>query len=137
MTLPHVTDANVVLRYLLVDHPELSKRATDFLGQVRDGTAKALVSEGVLVECVYVLMKVYSVPRSEVAAKLSGLMRYRGIVNTDRDIMLEALALFARYAVDIVDAIVFATAKHHDWPTFSFDKDIRKLERQADRNVGP
>lgn len=131
MTKPRVTDANVILRYLLADHPNLSKRATEFLGQVRDGKAKALIPEGVIVECVHVLMKVYGVPRSQVAEKLSGLLRYRGIVNPNRDVLLEALALFERHGVDIVDAIVFTTAKHHDWPTFSFDKDIRRLERQA------
>jgi predicted nucleic-acid-binding protein len=134
MKKPHVTDANVVLRYLLADHPELSKRATEFLRQVRDGDEKALIPEGVIVECVHVLMKVYGVSRLETAEKLSGIMRYRGIVNSDREVLLEALALFARYRVDIVDAIVFVVARRHDWPTFSFDKDIRKLEQAADQS---
>jgi predicted nucleic-acid-binding protein len=132
MTKPRVTDANVVLRYLLADHPALSKRASEFLSQVRDGNEKALIPEGVIVECVHVLMKVYGVPRSEVAEMLSGLLRYHGIVNPDREVLLEALTLFERYRVDIVDAIVFVVAKHYDWPTFSFDKDIRKLEHEAD-----
>jgi predicted nucleic-acid-binding protein len=132
MKKPRVTDANVVLRYLLADHPELSKRAAEFLGQVRDGEEKALIPAGVIVECVHVLMKVYGVSRPEVAEKLSGLMRYHGIVNPDREVLLEALALFACHGVDIVDAIVFVVAKHHDWPTFRFDKDLRKLERAAD-----
>lgn len=131
MTKPRVVDANVVLRYLLEDHADFSPRAAEFLGQVRVGKSQALIPEGVLVECVYVLLKVYGVPRSEVAAKLSGLMRYRGVVNTNREVFLQALSLFDRHRVDIVDAIVFATAQHHDWPTFSFDKDIRRLERQA------
>lgn len=131
MTKPRVVDANVVLRYLLEDHPDLSPRAAEFLGQVRVGKAKTLIPEGVIVECVHVLMKVYGVPQSEVAAKLFGLMRYRGVVNTNREVLLQALSLFERHRVDIVDAIVFATARHHDWPTCSFDKDMRKLERQA------
>ncbi len=131
MTIPRVTDANVILRYLLADHPEFSSQAAAFFEQVRNGEAAAFIPEGVLVECVYVLMKFYAVPRPEVAAKLSQVISYRGIVNSDREILLEALALFARHVVDIVDAIVFVTAQHHGWATFSFDKDIRKLEREA------
>ena len=132
MKKPRVIDANVVLRYLLADHPELSSRAAEFLGRVRGGEGKALIPEGVIVECVHVLMKVYGVSRSEVAEKLSGLMRYHGIVNPDREVLLKALALFGRHGVDIVDAIVFMVAKHYGWPMFSFDKDMRKLEREAD-----
>ncbi|ETX05675.1 MAG: hypothetical protein ETSY2_21560 [Candidatus Entotheonella gemina] len=44
--------------------------------------------------------------------------------------------MFARHAVDIVDALVFVTAQHHGWATFSFDKDIRKLERESDGSAG-
>lgn len=57
MTVPRVTDANVILRYLLADHPEFSPQAAEFFEQVRRGEATAFIPEGVLVECVYVLMK--------------------------------------------------------------------------------
>lgn len=132
MTVPRVTDANVILRYLLADHPEFSPQAAAFFEQVRRGEAAAFIPEGVLVECVYALMKVYAVPRPEVAEKLSQVISYRGIVNPNRELLLEALAWFTRRAVDIVDAIVFVAAQHHGWSTFSFDKDIHKLEREAD-----
>ena len=135
MTAPRVTDANVILRYLLADHPAFSPQADEFFKQVRNGETAALISEGVLVECVYVLMKFYAVPRPEVAEKLSQVISYRGVINPDREILLEALALFARHAVDIVDALVFVTAKHHGWETFSFDKDIQKLAREADAST--
>ncbi len=132
MTTPRVTDANVILRYLLADHPEFTSRAIAFFDQVRTGEATAVIPEGVVVECVYVLMKFYAVPRPEVAEKLSQVISYRGVINPNREILLDALALFARRAVDIVDAIVFVTANHNGWETFSFDKDIRKLEHEID-----
>jgi len=132
MTVPRVTDANVILRYLLADHPSFSPQAAAFFAQVRSGEAAALIPEGVLVECVYVLMKFYAVPRPEVAERLSQVISYRGIVNPNRDILLEALALLARRAVDIVDAIVVVTAQHHGWATFSFDQALRKLQRDMD-----
>jgi predicted nucleic-acid-binding protein len=132
MTAPRVIDANVILRYLLGDHPAVSPQAAAFFEQVRRGEAAVFIPEGVLVECVYVLIKFYAVPRPEVAEKLSQVIRYRGVINPNREILLEALALFARRSVDIVDAIVFVTAQHHGWTTFSFDRDLRKLEGDTD-----
>ncbi len=124
----YVIDANVVLRYLLGDHPTHSPAATELMEAVRKGTERAYVPEGVLVECVYVLLKVYKVPRAEIADKLAGVLRFQGIVNSDRGQLVQALHTFAKRNVDIVDAIVHACAAAHGWTPFSFDKDVRKLQ---------
>ena len=51
-----VVDANVVLRYLLDDHTELSQKAADMLGQ-----QNVTLPLEVACEVVYVLQKVYAV----------------------------------------------------------------------------
>ena len=59
-------DANVILRYLLRDHPQMSEEA------------KKVIEEGaftlpeVLAEVVYVLKGVYQVERTEIAKTLVG-----------------------------------------------------------------
>ncbi|MEW6488462.1 MAG: PIN domain-containing protein [Thermodesulfobacteriota bacterium] len=125
----HVVDANVILRYLLADHPDHHQRARVFFEGVIRGDTRAFIPEGVLVECVYVLLKVYGVPRAEVADRLLGVLGYRGVANEDRAVLLAALRLFAKKPVDIVDALVVATAEARGWQTFSFDRDISKLVR--------
>ena len=122
-----VLDANVILRYLLDDHPEHSPVARELLGQVRTGDRLAYVPEGVLVECVFVLLKVYAVPRPEVADKLRGVLSFRGVLADNRDLLLESLRLFDEKNVDIVDAIVHVTAQRRGWEAVSFDKDLTKL----------
>ncbi len=82
-----------------------------------------------LVECVYVLLKVYAVPRTEIADRLIGVLNYRGVVNEDRAIHVEALRLFSKKTVDIVDALVFAISRAKGWKQFSFDRDLQKLGR--------
>jgi predicted nucleic acid-binding protein len=42
---------------------------------------------------------------------------------------LDGLRLFNEKNVDIVDAIVFATASVKGWSYYSFDQDMRKLEK--------
>ncbi len=126
---PVILDTNVILRYLLKDNAQLYKQAVILLSPVKSGTAKAHVLEGVLVECVYVLLKVYSVSRQEIVSALTGLLNYPGVVNSDKERQKQSLVLFRDYNVDIVDALIHVTATENNWEIASFDRDLRKLKR--------
>lgn len=56
-----IVDANILLRYLLDDHPDLSTKAAEILEQ-QTVTAPMEVA----CEVVYVLQKVYAVERQEI-----------------------------------------------------------------------
>ncbi len=126
---PSVLDANVILRYLLKDNAQLYEQAVGLITPVKNGTAKAHILEGVLVECVYVLLKVYSVSRSEIASSLIGLLNYPGIANPDKERQKQSLILFRDCNVDIADALIYVTATENDWEIASFDRDLRKLSK--------
>ena len=125
----YVIDTNVIIRYLLADHKDFFEQARSFMEEVKVGRKKALILESVITECVYVLLKVYKVPKREVAEKLAGILEYKGIVNPDKERLVRALFLFGKENVDIVDAIVFIFGKTgKNMEIFSFDKDFEKLE---------
>jgi predicted nucleic-acid-binding protein len=126
-TLP---DTNVVLRYLLHDDAVQYEKAAEFFERVRVGNEKAIIIESVLVECVYILMKFYKVPKREVADTLTKLLQYKGIANGDRKTLADALRLFAEQNLDIVDCILLAKAKQGKGRLFSFDKALNKLYEQ-------
>ena len=119
-----LVDTNVILRYLLADHPQFYEKAKDLFEKVRFGTEKVIILESVLTECVYVLMKFYKVPKEEVTDKLSALLRYRGVANDDKSVQLEALVIFAIQNIDMVDAILLARARIGQYNLISFDKDV-------------
>lgn len=123
----YMPDTNVILRYLLKDNQEQFRRAEEFFEDVRTGRKKALILESVLVECVYVLMKFYQVPKNETVEILSGLLHYKGVVNRDKDELISALRLFAENKVDVVDCVLLAKAGHDGTQIFSFDKDLNML----------
>jgi predicted nucleic-acid-binding protein len=125
----HVVDANVILRFLVGDHPEYFQKSSAFMAKVKAGEVNAYVPEGVLVECVYVLLKVYGVPRGEIAEKLIGLLSYKGMVGENRTSLMQGLRLFSDHNVDIVDALITAIAVERGWQAFSFDKDLLKLSQ--------
>jgi predicted nucleic-acid-binding protein len=124
---PSLVDTNVILRYLLDDHPQLYEKAKDLFEKVRFGTEKVIILESVLTECVYVLMKFYKVPKKEATDKLSALLRYRGVANDDKSVLLEALVIFAIQNIDMVDAILLARARIGQYNLISFDKDVENI----------
>lgn len=64
-----VIDANIVLRYILNDHEELSAKATDII----ENRSVTLPMEAAC-EVVYVLQKVYKVERKQIQQHLSELV---------------------------------------------------------------
>jgi predicted nucleic-acid-binding protein len=127
-----VIDAKVILRYLLQDHPAHVERACQVFEEIKQGQLGGYIPEGVLVECVYVLLKVYKVPKQEIVTTLTNLLYYKGIIDENRELLIDRLTLFGPINVDIVDAMVMTTARARGWSVFSFDHDLRKLQPKDD-----
>ena len=123
----YLIDTNVVLRYLLGDHPEFSPKAEAFMFDVSKGIKKAKILDVVIVECIYVMEKYYEIPKTEIVEKLSGILNFSGIVNPDRSEILEALLKYENSNIDIVDCIL-AVHSSPEKIVISFDKDMKKLK---------
>jgi len=123
----YLIDTNIILRYLLDDHKVHSPKAKDFMAKVFEGTKKIEIPAVVIQECIYALDKYYKIPRGEISAKLSGILNFSGIINSDRSELLEALLKYGSTSIDIVDCILAA----HSSPekvVISFDHDMEKLK---------
>lgn len=124
-----VPDTNVVLRYLLRDVPESFAEAERYFEKVRAGKEKALLLESVIAESVYVLTKSYGVPKAGAVSALSGLLHYKGVVNEDRAVLIDALDLFGSQNLDLVDCLVLAKAKAVGARVVTFDKALAKAAK--------
>ena len=123
----YLIDTNVVLRYLLGDHPEFSPKAEAFMFDVSKGVKKAEILNVVIVECIYVMEKYYEIPKTEIVKKLSGILNFSGIVNSDRSEILQALLKYENSNIDIVECILAARSSPEK-VVISFDKDMKKLK---------
>ncbi len=123
----YLIDTNVVLRYLLGDHPEFSLKAEAFMFDVSKGVKKAEILDVVIVECIYVMEKYYEIPKTEIVEKLNGILNFSGIINPDRSEILEALLKYENSNIDIVDCILAARSSPEK-VVISFDKDMKKLK---------
>ena len=124
-------DTNTIIRYLVNDDPLLYVRAKGFFEKVKDGESKALILESVIAECIYVLMKIYRVPKDKAAGRLIDILRYKGIVNKDRQELIHALTVFKERELDIVDCILYAKAMSGGDHLFTFDSDLNRLNKKT------
>ena len=115
-------DANVILRYLLSDHPEYSEKARKVIAE-GDYTLPEVIAE-----VVYVLKGVYKVGRDEISNTLIDFMDEVAIDN--QEVITLALSLYAETTLDFVDCILIACHRITGVDVISFDKKLNKnLER--------
>jgi len=124
-------DTNTIVRYLVADDAALHAKAKDFFDKVKHGDVRAVILESVIAECIYVLTKIYKVPRDRAAGRLIDLLHYKGIANNDQQELIRALTLFSERGLDIVDCILCAKATAAGDNLFTFDADLQKLSQQA------
>lgn len=124
-------DTNTIVRYLVADNPALHEKAKEFFDKVKHGGAKAVILESVIAECMYVLTKIYKVPRDRAAGSLIDVLHYKGIANDDQQELIRALTLCTEHGLDIVDCILCAKAASAEGHLFTFDADLNKLVRRT------
>lgn len=124
----NLPDTNVIVRYLMKDDEVQYSKAKEFFDKVKHGSSKAIIIESVIAECIYVLTKIYKVPRITAAESLSDILHYRGIANDDQKELINALTLFSERNIDIVDCILCVKAANAEVSLFSFDDDLNKID---------
>ncbi|SPD71813.1 hypothetical protein PITCH_A1050013 [uncultured Desulfobacterium sp.] len=85
----------------------------------------------VIVECIYVLEEYYKIPRSEIVGKLSAILNFSGIVNSNKSQLIKAPLNSSSTNIDIIDCIL---AAHSSPPktVASVGKDMNKIKTICD-----
>lgn len=123
-------DTNTIVRYLVKDEFALYIKAKGFFDKVKNGSEKAVILESVIAECIYVLTKIYQVPKDRASNSLIDILHYKGIANGDQKELIRALTLFSEKGIDIVDCILCAKAVDSGDTLFSFDEELNKVARR-------
>lgn len=104
-------DANVLLRYLTKDPPEMAERALGLTRRAEQGQVIIKLSVLVLAETCWVLQSFYEYDRARIADVLSAFVRASGVEAEEGDAVLEALSHYRDKNVDFVDAFLAAHAR--------------------------
>jgi len=124
----YLLDTNVLLRFLLDDHPELSRTAARLFQQAADEKCLLILTDLCIAEAVWVLTSYYEIERQKVADSLAKLLLKAGVQCPSLEPVLDALARFKATNRDFFDCYLAAQAASSGIAIASFDKDFRKFE---------
>ena len=119
-------DTNYIIRFLTMQPLEHFEKAKELFYKVAKKEVKAVISEGIIMECYFVLLKFYKWDRERIIKKLENILKMQNIICNEKFILLEALNILKTKNIDFIDALLCAKSKLLGYEVLSFDKDIEK-----------
>jgi predicted nucleic acid-binding protein len=127
VTKRYLVDANVVLRFLVQDHPVHSKAALRLFTRAENGEVELVIASWTVAEIVYTLSSVYKRSRADVAKLLKAIVTAVGVQCQQQDVVLDAFERFVSKNVDFADALLASEAAALKLEIASFDRDLDKF----------
>lgn len=122
-------DANVILRLITGDPPEMAAQAESLFQRVDEGAIELLVEPVVVAEVVWVLSSFYGFSAHEIASVVQTFLISGGVISDEKLELLQALALYENKNIDFVDALLAVKMmKQGVHEVYSFDKHFDRLE---------
>ena len=117
-----IVDANVVLRYILGDHEELSDKSR----RIIDDNIVEIPVE-VLCEVVFVLSNVYNVGREKIGLELLDFFENTECELYRREGVLKGIEFYSENNLDFVDCMLAGYKTMYGAEIFTFDKKLLKF----------
>ena len=124
---PIWVDANVLLRLLTNDPPDMAEKASALAQRAERGEVLLRVAPLVAAEVVWVLQSFYGHSKRCIADTLTALLMANGVDAVDMDTVIAALETMAVSNVDFVDAYLAEISHTSQEAVCSFDEDFRRL----------
>ena len=122
-------DANIILRLITGDPPEMAECAARLFQQADEGKLRLIVESVVLAETVWTLSSFYGFAPSDIAPILSTLLVSDGIESRDKLLLLQALVLYQEKNIDFADALLAAAMLNSGIrQVYSFDAHLDRVE---------
>ena len=115
-------DANAILRYVLCDNADMADKVCDLIT-----TSKVSARYEVIAEVVYVLNKVYSMPREEIADSIKTFLCLSNVEIESEEVLTLALETYVKANLDFIDCVLYSFRVVYGYDVFTFDKKLNSL----------
>jgi predicted nucleic-acid-binding protein len=115
-------DANIILRYVLEDHAELSPKAKKLIGE---NIVETPIE--VLCEVVFVLARIYGIARKDIADTLLDFYENTNCILPHREAVIKGIEYFGIKTLDFVDCILAGYYEAENAAIKTFDAKLEKL----------
>ncbi len=122
-------DTNVFLRYLTKDDLSKYERCREMFKKALEGEIAISTSGMVIAELIWTLLSYYKLPKAEVIEKVLVIVGTESLFIPDKDVLADALVLYARKNIDFIDAYNAVFMKYHSLrEIYSYDEDFDIIE---------
>lgn len=129
---PRFIDTNVFLRFLTADLPAQADRCAALVQRLREGAEVAHLSPLAAAEIVWTLERFYKLSKEEVAAKVSPLLKLKGLRVAGKEVFLAALSLYVERNISFTDAYMAVQMERAGVEEiYSYDQDFDRLDQVA------
>lgn len=121
-------DANVILRFFLNDDLDKAAEVATLFESVANGEILLVVDEMIVADMVWVLKSFYKQSIEQISFGIREFLLQDGIEVPDKNLVLQALALFETKNVDFSDALLAVRMQKQGVAhVFSYDKHFDRL----------
>ena len=121
-------DANVILRYLTKDPPEMAEAALKTFTDAKNGKLLLLIIPIVVAEVVWVLESFYGFSKDKISETMTQFLLCDGLEVDSLDLLIETLALYREKNLDLADALLATTAlRKGPQIIYSFDHHLNRV----------
>lgn len=99
-------DTSVFIRFLTKDIPEKYDECEKLFQVIQEGDAKAYISNFVLFEIVFILIRQYKFPKKKVLRILGQILKIRNITLIEKTDTNKALRLYKEYNIKYGDCVI-------------------------------
>lgn len=103
-------DANLVLRYLTKDPPDMAEASLKTFSAAQDGQIRLILIPITVAEVVWVLESFYGYPKDQIVTTISQFLHSEGLEVMNLDMLIQALSLYHEKNIDFADALLAASA---------------------------
>ncbi len=121
-------DTNIILRFILKDHPIYSPKAEEIIGKIDSGKVKVYISWPTILEVVFVLQNSVKLPKKEIAEKLLSIFHLENVLLEQKTLLDSVFEYYVDKNISLTDAYnATLMQKKKIKQIYSFDEDFDKF----------
>lgn len=122
-------DTNVFLRFLVNDDPVKADACEALFRKAIAGDEVLLTSEMVIAEIIWVLESYYELGKADIRERVEKILNTQNLECPHREIIINALSLYAEKNIDYIDAFNAVTLKRDKVAgIYSYDKHFDRID---------
>ncbi|OGG15106.1 hypothetical protein A2773_04410 [Candidatus Gottesmanbacteria bacterium RIFCSPHIGHO2_01_FULL_39_10] len=127
MTKTIIVDANVIIRFLLNDHPRLSPIATSLFYKAQKKLINVYLDEVILAEVIWTLSSFYKIKKADLIENIEKFLSQDWVVSKKKDLMLKSLYIYKSSNLDYIDCWVYVVSQDFKFKLETFDRNLKRL----------